>query len=144
MSLTDTFVYCTNDKFLGTDHNTIRFENGFVCFDDDDAPEAVVKVTPETETVQQAREYVARQLEKLNVPFRNKIRYHNTCGRCFGKDITEGSAQAHSFWIIINGPIPTEVYPEDVKYEDNWHGCLEHLTVPEEKRPALVHARHGR
>lgn len=143
MSLTDTFVYCTNDKFLGTDDNTIRFENGFVCFDDDDAPEAVVRITPQTETVQQAREYVAEQLKKLNVPFRNKIRFHNTCGRCFNEDNLE-SARAHSFWLTICGPIPVEVYPETARYKDTWHGCVEHLTIPEEKRSEIVHKRHGR
>lgn len=133
MSLTDTFVYCTNEKFLGTKYNTINFPNGFVCFDDDDPPEAVIAIGPGTETIEDAKAYLTEMLTKLKVPFTGKIRYHHRSGRCFGENITR-TKEAYSFWVNINGPIPVEVYPENVQYEDNWRGCLEGSTVPEHKR----------
>jgi len=99
--------------FLASDGNlyeaTLRGDNWFLCFDDDDPPELVIK-GGEGQSNQRAREIAARLLDIVGINADLLTGPHRS-GRIFnGK-----SARSFAFFLDINEPIPVALLPEGSK-----------------------------
>jgi len=113
MSLVPTYVKA-DDGFFYKD--PVLSEKGyFICFDDDDPPELVIKVK------KRKLDDVKSQAQELAQKFHAKIISSNgTCGRCF--DSPYKFSDGYSVFLEINKPIPAKLITEQHGKSKKPHG----------------------
>lgn len=111
MSLVSTYVCIGKDKFL--QDPVIRFEHGFICFDDDDPPEIVLRESSFASNVI-ASNYAVGLLGRLSIPFSDRDRSGSKLwkmkhqgARCFERKLLVFH-DAISTWFRLKGPIPID------------------------------------
>lgn len=106
MSLVGTYVYIGGGKFL--ENPVIKFKEGFICFDDDDPPEIVLKKM----FAANHKAVVAlatKALRRLNIPY-SDLRVIESSGlRCFCAGLSlEPMLPAWSMFFTLDGPVPSK------------------------------------
>lgn len=86
MSLVSNYIKATDGLFYR--NPTLEGKDWFVCFDDDDPEEIVIK-TSSKKTPQEILKEIGIEYDKLS--------YHQTCGRCFGKGFKFYDAKSYFF-----------------------------------------------
>lgn len=106
MSLVGTYVYIGGGKFL--ENPVIQFDEGFICFDDEDPPEIVLKKTY-ARNREEARLMARACLLRLRIPH-TRIRIASDSGlRCFCKSMgLEPLIRAWSLFFTLTGPISSK------------------------------------
>lgn len=108
MSLVPTFVQCADGNYYK--ELVYRGKGWFICFDDDDPVELVIK----TSCAVQPKEI----LTSLGIQVK-KIEKHMTCHRAFGNSF-QNMVEARSYFLIYPSKFPTprkgDTY--DAKYPD--------------------------
>jgi hypothetical protein len=135
VSLVSTYVYIGDGEFLA--NPTIRFPEGFICFDDDDPPEIVLRKA--TTTCADGKKILVR----LGIPHEDLEPQRSQGERMFGRDV-KSFAPARTYFFTLTGPLPRGL---DVEHDGVVkHGalpgdcCIEGLTTVERKRLRSVRA----
>ena len=120
MSLVPTWVHVGNDKYAK--NLVIYFKEGFICFDDDDPPEIVIRIG-HAERLTHAIKVMENILTRLHIPWKPYKRASGVqaCGgegysRCF-KSLEDDFEDAYCMLFCLIGPVPEGL---DIK-----HGGIE-------------------
>lgn len=106
MSIVSTYVYIGGGKFL--ENPVIQFDEGFICFDDEEPPEIVIKKSHAPTRV--AAKFLAKVLLiRARIPY-SGLRVPSVGGfRCFCKGIgMEPLLAAWSLFFRLSGPVPSK------------------------------------
>jgi hypothetical protein len=106
MSIVSTYVYLGSAKFL--ENPIIQFDEGFICFDDEEPPEIVLKKT-HARNRDEARLLARACLLKLRIPYACLRVITNSGLRCFCPGIgMEPLRPAWSMFFRLTGPVSSK------------------------------------
>lgn len=115
MSLYPTYVLTDSGEWFRDP--VIRGDGWFLCFDEDEPPELVVRITPEDKPGD-AYQRGLQILKDCGIKYRNKGS-GPTGSRCFGSSVKAHWYQAISMFVEIIEPIPRRLLHEKRKPATN-------------------------